>query len=138
MMRFQDTIRPLLLAPLGSVVSLMVFSVLFGKWMEMLMGFWIYVALIYVFSLAAGLMFVVPVLALVPSLRQPSLWVALPWGVIVAWAAAWLNGPINTALQNLLRWEVLIPYGAAGAASGLVYTIAAQRTYHTASETESL
>jgi len=106
----------------------MFFGVLFGNWMDMLMGFWIYVALIYVFSLAAGLMFVVPVLALVPSLRQPSLWVALPWGVIVAWAAVWLNGPINTALQNLLRWEVLITYGADGAASGLVYTIAAQRT----------
>ena len=126
MMRFQDTIRPLLLAPFGSIASLAVFTVVFGRAEMLLQGLPVMLLLVYTYSLAAGVLFVAPVMACVPSLRRPSLWVALPWGVIAAWAAVWLTGPTNSGLRELLRWQVLIPYGAAGAVSGLIYVMTAR------------
>jgi hypothetical protein len=122
-MRFQDTNRPLLLAPLGSMGVHAVLSVLFqGLEPEFL----IVLTVVGVWSLVAGLVFVVPVLVLVPRLRQPSLWVAIAWGVAVAWCVAGLTAPVNSGFQVLFDWKIAAQFGAAGAASGTVYAMAAR------------
>ncbi len=73
--------------------------------------------------MAAGLLFVVPVFALVPRLRQPPIWVAVLWGAVVANASALL---LIGSLEKL-RWEVVVGFAAAGSAAGLVYALAARR-----------
>ena len=120
-LRLVDTLRPMLLAPLGSVV-------VHGAWMVAfrrppLAASLIVCAIIYGLSLAAGLLLVMPAFAFFPTLRQPSIGVALVWGALVAIvSAAVLYEP-----SEVRRWEVAAGFAAAGEASGLVYAVAARR-----------
>lgn len=121
----KQTFRPILLAPLGAVAAQMVFSAFLQR--PVLMAFWPVAAMIYLFALGGAVCFVLPAFVLVPSLRRPPVWIAVPWGVLIAWIVGFATGPINFALQNLLRWEISIGFGAAGAAAAMVYVIAARR-----------
>jgi hypothetical protein len=84
------------------------------------------VVLIYVvgaIALAAGLLLVAPVFLIVPELRQPSPWLAAPWGAGVAL----LVGGFFTGVRRLFHWEAAAMYVVVGAAAGLVYAFAARR-----------
>ena len=113
--RLRDTIRPLLLAPLGAVVVFAAFGL---SPQPGFAGFGFLAAMVWGYSLAAGLVFVVPVLALAPRWRRPPVWVAGIWGVLVASAFA---GLIIGRPSHLL-----VPVMTAGAASELVYAVAAR------------
>ena len=130
-MRFRDTVRPLLLAPLGAMGVHGVGSALS---MKLSPNDYVMLWIVGLASFIAGVLFVLPVLAFVPRLRQPSVWIAMLWGALVAWCAAGLTTPIDSGFRELYRWEVAAPFGAAGAASGLVYAIAARRMYPNAVE----
>jgi hypothetical protein len=121
-LRFAETIRPLLLAPLGSVVIHAVWIVTFQR-PALSASLFILLAIIYGMSLAAGLLFVLPIFALVPALRQPGIWLALSYGAFIAISSAVLVG----GSSEVLRWQVVTGYGSAGAAAGIVYALAARR-----------
>jgi hypothetical protein len=112
-MRFGRTIGPLVIAPVGAMVVSVAQELLDGRnvvssvTMAWVVGF---------VSLAAGFIFVLPVLWFVPRLRQPPLWLAAVWGMLVAWCAVGLmfqqfpptaGGSVGLSLS--------------GVASGLVY-----------------
>ena len=67
-MRFRDTLGPLLLAPLGAMGVYAVFSAISG---ESASNALVKFSVVGAASLAAGVVLVLPVLALVPKLRQP-------------------------------------------------------------------
>ena len=124
MLTLQETIRPLLLAALGPVLIHAVWIVAFER-PALSASLLIVLAMIYGMSLAAGLLFVMPAFALVPTLRQPPVWIAVPWGAFVAILSVVLLGES----LELLRWQVSVGFGAAGSVAGLVYALAAQRTH---------
>ena len=117
MMRLEKTIPPLLIAPIGAMVVSAVAAVLDGRdarssiTMAWVVGF---------FSLAAGLVLVLPVLWLVPRLRQPPPWLAAIWGMLVACCAV-----------GVLFWQFpsstggFVSLSLSGMASGLVYAFLA-------------
>lgn len=118
-MPLRDTLLPLGLAPLGAVLVL----ILFGASMPLSGS---YVAIVFLFGyaygLAAAVVFVLPVLMLVPRLRRPPLWLAAAWGAATGLAAS----ALVMGVSQILRWEVAAGYGAAGAAAGLVYAASAR------------
>jgi hypothetical protein len=121
-MRFRDTFGPLLLAPLGAMGVYAVLSAISGESASnALVMFWVVGAA----SLAAGMVFVLPVLALVPKLRQPPAWIAALWGAAVAVCVGWLTAGVNTDFPEFSR--VVGPFAVLGAASGLSYTFASKR-----------
>jgi hypothetical protein len=62
--------------------------------------------------------FVLSILWLVPKARRPGIAVAALWGAVAAWVAALA---VVTDVHDWLQWQTGIRFGAAGAASGLVY-----------------
>ena len=112
-MRFEQTIPPLLLAPLGAVAVMATV-----EWGGLSRGYWMVLAYAYGICLLNGAAGVLPVFALVPRLRRPPFWIALPWGAVIAWCATivWSD--------SLSRDFVLM--GSAGAAAGFVYALAAR------------
>ena len=79
-MRFVDTIRPLVIAPAATVLVVALFEAFNGKSGRAGFGFLLGMAWIWLLSLGAAAIFVLPVLALVPRLRKPALWLAALWG----------------------------------------------------------
>ena len=98
-MRFTDTLGSVrLLAPLGAMGVYAVFSAISGESAsKALVMFWV----VGTASLAAGVVLVLPVLALVPKLRQPPAWIAAIWGATVAVCVGWLTGPVNAGFPEL-------------------------------------
>ena len=125
-MRLQNTIRPLLLAPLGAVVVFAAFGL---SPQPGFAAFGFLAAMVWGYSLATGLLFVAPVLALAPRWRRPPVWVAATWGVLVASAFA---GLVMGRPSHLL-----VPVMTAGAASGLVYAVAARWLHPPASRSDA-
>jgi hypothetical protein len=120
----RETIRPLLLAPLGATVVLVAFQAAAGELREWLPAFWIVLGLIYVYALAAGLLMVGPALVFVPEFRRPRVWTALMSGALVGCiAAVVVFSPAHFDLA------VGVGYGSAGAASGLVYAVVANQQF---------
>jgi len=114
--RLQDTVRPLLLAPLGAVVVFAALGLAPGRGLP---GLAFLIAMVWGYSLAAASVLVLPVLILAPRLRRPRLWVALPWGAV----AAVVSGAAVTGTPHLY-----VPFSIAGAASGLLFAVASART----------
>jgi len=85
----------------------------FQRLPPLMLPFVILVAWTWTLSLAAAVVFVVPVLLLVPRLRRPPVWIAAVWGAMAAWAFAAAVGPL---------WGSL-----AGAASGGLYALPVRR-----------
>ena len=71
------------------------------------------------FCYGAAALFVLPIFAIWPPLRRPSYPVAAIWGMLSAWCADMLV--MWGQFYELVRWEPLLGFGAAGAASGLLY-----------------
>lgn len=114
--RLQDTIRPLLLAPLGAVVVFAALGLAPGHGLP---GLAFLIAMVWGYSLAAASVLVLPVLILAPRLRRPRKWIVMPWGALAAIVsgAAWTGTP-----------RLYVPFAIAGAASGLVYAVVSAKS----------
>ena len=114
-LRFTETIPPLALAPLAGLAVLACASLARTGPADVLI-----VALYMApFCYGAAALFVLPVLAIWPPLRRPSYPVAALWGTLSARCAGTLV--MWGQFYELARWEPLLGFGAAGAASGLLY-----------------
>ncbi len=114
-LRFTETIPPLALAPLAGLEVLACASLPRTRPADVLI-----VALYMApFCYGATALFVLPILAIWPPLRRPSYPVAAIWGTLSAWCAGTLV--MWGQLYELVRWEPLLGFGAAGPASGLLY-----------------
>ena len=115
-MRFGRTIGPLVIAPSGAMVVSVAQALLDGRGavssltMAWLVGF---------VSLAVGFSFVLPVLWFAPRLRQPPLWLAAVWGMLVAWCV------VGVLFRQLPPTAGVVGLSLSGAASGLVYAFLA-------------
>lgn len=78
-------------------------------------------AILGVYALASGLLFVFPVLVFVPRLRRPGIRIAALWGALVAFAVAGL------AFFQQMHWLAMADFAVVGAASGVVYATIARR-----------
>jgi hypothetical protein len=87
--------------------------------------FFIATAYIWPFCLAAGLLFVLPVLVMVPRLRQPPFWVAVLWGGLVSLISFHLLYWKSPTIA--LRLVGAVPGAVPGAVAGLTYTFMARR-----------
>jgi hypothetical protein len=138
---FKQTIGPMVLAPLGSmtVTTIMMwgrFQTLDSPPLFDPSGLVVINFFVAVVSYAAELLFVVPVVLRWPSMRQPRLWVGVVWGTlvgwcfpIVAWAVVRMLPPAPSVQGNGTLRESLLSFlwfGVMGAASGLVFALAAR------------
>src|SRR4029453_12383522 len=84
-MRLVDTIRPLLVASIAPVVltlaTVSLPRVAPDSGASIVLAGWL-----WIITLAAELVFVFPLMALVPSLRRPPIWLAAVWGAGAAFA----------------------------------------------------
>jgi hypothetical protein len=112
---FTETIPPLALAPLAGLAVLAC-----GSLPQTGLANVLIVALYMApFCYGAAALFVLPILAIWPPLRRPSYPVAAIWGILSAWCAAMLV--MWGQFDEVIRWVPLLGFGAAGAASGLLY-----------------
>jgi hypothetical protein len=124
-MRFVDTIRPLLIAPAAAVLVAALAEVFDQKSGRIGVSFMIVLAWIWVLSLAAAVVFVLPVFAFVSRLREPPLWFAALWGALLAGiSSALVIGP-----SQFMRTSRGAHLGLAlsGAAAGLFYAVLVRR-----------
>jgi membrane associated rhomboid family serine protease len=123
-MRFRDTLVPLLIAPLGSVVVHAGFVACCQPLRPAGISALILIVDVWVLSLVAALVLVLPAFALVPRSRTPRLWVAAIWGAMVACVASRALFGLRHGRSSIL---VASATALAGAASGMVYAIAMRR-----------
>ena len=124
---FSQTIKPLALGPLAGVAVLTCLMLL-NSGPHALTLVPLLALRIAPFCYGAAALFVVPILAIWPSMRRPTYSVAVIWGVLSALAAlALLTRVLGQSIR--VNWEAL-PFGAAGAASGLLYAYAMGRRSH--------
>jgi len=135
-MPLMQTIRPLLLAPLGAIV---VFTLVTlpqalsisrgspgGDLAMTLLVYWFFTALV---CYAAELLFVVPVLVLWPASRQPSIIVGATWGLFVSCCVVALvtfvlpPSPTGGAFWLARNRVAMLALGACGLVSGLAYSV---------------
>jgi hypothetical protein len=115
-LRFTETIPPLALAPLAGLAVLAC-----GSLPQTGLANVLIVALYMApFCYGAAALFVLPIFAIWPPLRRPSYPVAAIWGILSAWCVDMLV--MWGQFYEFIRWEPLLGFGAAGAASGLLYT----------------
>jgi hypothetical protein len=123
--RFQRTIWPLVAAPGGAVIVMAAFDAVSRGSVRPGLEFLIVMAFMWAISLAAAAMFVLPILALVPRVRRPSLGVAAIWGAGAALAfwALFFGQPVVTTASP----QAVGALAAAGAASGILYAVLVRR-----------
>jgi hypothetical protein len=116
--RLGRIIGPLVIAPVGAMVVSALQAMLDGRGavssitMAWVVGF---------FSLVAGFVLVLPVMWLAPRLRQPPLWLAAIWGMLVAWCVV-----VGVLYRQLPSTGGFVGLSLSGAASGLVYAFLAK------------
>ena len=77
-----------------------------------------------VIAFLTALAFVMPVLVFVPRLRRLSVWIAAPWGAATA-CVPWVTAVVGSG--GAWPWVALGYLSVMGAASGVVYALAARR-----------
>lgn len=121
-MRFADTIRPLLMASLMSVLVQTIFAMSFQD-APLGLGLLFVEAVTWCLTLVAVTMFVIPIMAVAPRLRQPTYWLAAVWGTSVGW----LFLAILFRDQSLPSPLALAQLAVVGASGGVVYALLARR-----------
>ena len=116
-MPMKQLIRPLLIAPLGGVIA---FAVMGLSTSEGLPYFAFMSVMVWCYSLAAEVVCVIPILALVPRLRQAPVWIAAPWGLL----AAMVFGGFVIGKSSHLAPYLMV----AGATSGFLYAVVARNS----------
>jgi hypothetical protein len=127
-LRFVDTFKPLLIASVASLVPVVTLSGA-GQRPDTFPTFVIYLGMIWIGTVSAAVVFVVPVLAAVPKLRRPPHWLSVVWGVAAASGAlAVLYGP-SMFMRNVFggQWRTSMNIGLWGGTAGLCYALVAQR-----------
>ena len=118
MMRLGQTIGPLVIAPVGAMAVSALQAMLDGRSaVASITTAW----LVGFISLAAGFVLVLPVLWLAPRLRQPPLWLAAIWGMLVAWCVV---GVLVRQLPS--TGSGFVGLSLSGVASGRVYALLAK------------
>ena len=83
------------------------------------------------FCYASAVLLVLPILAIRPSLRRPSYVIGVIWGVLSAWTAVVLFAwAIGQGFPKTIPSQGWLNFGAAGAASGLLYTFVVRQRRH--------
>ena len=119
-----QTFKPLLVA---SVAAVAVLAASWGAQQGFPTNVWaagIVVVWMWVLILAGGVFFVLPVLAILPRLRRPSIWLAAGWGALTMSAFVSL---IFGRPYKLYGPEALILFAAAGAVAGVCYALLVRR-----------
>ena len=123
-MPLHQTIKPLFVA---SVAAVAVLTASWGARQGFPTNVWaagIVVAWMWVLTLAAIVFFVLPVLAIAPRLRRPSIWLAAGWGALTASAFA---GLIIGRPYKLYGPQALVVFAATGAVAGVCYALLVRR-----------
>ena len=123
-MSLHQTLKPLLVA---SVAAVAVLTASWGAQEGFPTNVWaagIVVAWMWVLALAVGVFFVLPVLAIAPGLRRPSIWLAAGWGALTT--SAFL-GLIFGRPYKLYGSQALVVFVAAGAVAGVCYALLVRR-----------
>ena len=123
-MPLYQTIKPLLVA---SVAAVAVLTASWGAQQGFPTSVWavgIVVLWMWVLTLAAGVFFVLPVLAIAPRLPRPSIWLAAGWGALTASAFA---GLIIGRPYKLYGPQALVVFAATGAVAGVCYALLVRR-----------
>ena len=117
MIPLRATFRPLLIAPLGSVVVHWL-GIFVRRTVPSFGPMLIFSLIVWCLSLAAAAICVLPGLIFVPRVRQPTLWVSAIWGGLASLLMGWIVfGSIFVHTSTLgIAW-----LAAAGVASGIVY-----------------
>ena len=123
-MPLYQTLKPLFLASAVAVVVVAAISMAqrvfpTSGWSVVSMA-----ALMWVLTLAAAVVFVLPVLAIAPRLRRPPIWLAAGWGALAAGAFA---GLIFGWPYRLYGPQGLVVFAAVGAVAGMSYAVLARR-----------
>lgn len=129
-MRLDDTLLALLVAPLGAAVPSLFKAMLASeRGVAELRALVILIMSVWVLCLAAALLFVFPILAAAPRLRQPSGVVAAMWGGLVSLAfGALILGDLTIGwIQFPTTLTGLFNGSAPGILSGLTYAVVANR-----------
>jgi hypothetical protein len=130
-MPFIQTLRPLILAALVGVVMLDSLYVITAGSFRTLALFFLLLLYMAPFVFGAAALFVVPVFALWPASRLPSLWIAAVWGGVASYASfvlLYFGRRLNEYIPRDARDAVALALWAApGAASGLLYAWLARR-----------
>jgi hypothetical protein len=112
------TIAALLVAPFGTILAHVAVSAAIGD-LDSVRFSPVATLLVAAGAAAAGLLFVLPVLLLVPRLRTLPAWAAAAWGAALALlVTVILVGPSMVSRTSAIAMAVL------GAASGITYAIA--------------
>ena len=129
-MRIGDTLLALLVAPLGAAVPSLFQAMLASeRGVAELRQLVILTGSVWVLCLAGGLLFVFPILAAAPGLRQPSGVVAAIWGGLVslAFGALLVADFTLVGIQYPTTINGLLTTCAPGVLSGLTYAVVANR-----------
>jgi hypothetical protein len=102
-----------------------IFDLLVQKSGRMGVGYMIMLAWIWALSVAAAVVFVLPVFALVSRLREPPLWFSALWGALVAAISSALILGLDQ-FMGVSPWAH-IGVGFSGAAAGLLYAVLVRR-----------
>ncbi len=138
-MSFVQTIRPLLVAPVGAIVILTLVTIPQAismnspgappaYWAFLFPVYWLFTALV---CYASEVLFVVPVLILWPASRQPSVLLGAIWGVFVSCCVVAVAtfvlpgvGPTSEGSFWLVRNRGAVLFlGACGLATGVAYSL---------------
>src|SRR5207237_9183444 len=111
-MPISRTLVPFLLAVLAPIAVYLLIETIRRDIPE---NIWTFALIVGFVSLVAGLVLVFPVLVFVPRMRQPSPWIAAPWGAVVACCTG--------TIVSGGRWGMLMNalLGAMGLVAGVVY-----------------
>ena len=123
-MSLYQTLKPLFLSTVAAVAVVTAVSGAQGvlptsAWAVVSVAAWI-----WVLTVAAGVVFVLPVFAIAPRLRRPPIWLAAGWGALTASAFV---GLIFGRPYKLYDPQALFVFAAAGAVAGVCYALLARR-----------
>jgi uncharacterized membrane protein len=118
----RDTVKPLLLAPAGALTVVAVLLLFFDDDFGFSFPTLVLLAYFLIACYVVALLLVVPGLTLRPTLREPDPIAAIAFGMVIAWML-----PLARFVVDGHGWESIGPATAAGAASGLLYSVLMMR-----------
>ena len=118
------TIKSLFVASLAAVAVLTASGAAQQEFPTNVWAAGIVVAWMWVLTLATGVFFVLPVLAMTPRLRRPSIWLAAGWGAL---ATSVFVGLILGRPNKLYGPQALVVFAAAGKVAGVCYALLVRR-----------
>jgi hypothetical protein len=125
-MSFRQTVRPLLLAPLGAIALVSGRVLVNRTFIPYIWIYWFFTALT---CYVVEALFVVPFLLWQPRLRQPAIWVGGAWGILVSWCLVVVLAslpPPPSGDHFWFGWGSVADFSCCGLLSGVVYSMASR------------